>query len=244
MERRILVNYRIDPGTMAGLLPSPFRPTLVGGQALAGICLLRLGAVRPAGLPRVLGLTMEGAAHRVAVTWDTADGPAQGVYIPRRDTSSRLATLAGGRAFPGWHHRARFDVEEAAGRYRIGVTSRDGRIRLTVAAHADPSAEVDLSGSVFGDLGTASEFFRSAPAGYATTPTDGMFDGVELETGAWAMSPVHLDDVSSSFFDDSRAFPPRTAVLDSAFLMEGLPTRWRALPELRAAEPVRVGTSS
>ena len=103
VERRILVNYRVEPAALAAALPPPFRPLLVGGHGVAGICLIRLIGIRPAGLPAALGLRSENAAHRVAVQWDTPAGPASGVYIPRRDTSSRLTTLLGGRAFPVLH---------------------------------------------------------------------------------------------------------------------------------------------
>jgi len=73
IERRLLVNYRVAPGALAGILPAPFRPKLVGGYAIAGICLIRLASVRPRGLPAGLGLRSENAAHRIAVEWD-ADG--------------------------------------------------------------------------------------------------------------------------------------------------------------------------
>src|SRR5947209_7960567 len=81
----------------AAALPFPFRPMVRGGYGVAGICLIRLGGLGPVGVLRPFGLTSENVAHRVAVEWDGADGPSSGVYVPRRDTSSRLAALAGGR---------------------------------------------------------------------------------------------------------------------------------------------------
>lgn len=83
MQRRILVNYRVDAEALASILPSPFRPALVQGYGIAGICLIRLAATRPAGLPMALGTTSESAAHRVAVEWDTEEGLVCGVYVPR-----------------------------------------------------------------------------------------------------------------------------------------------------------------
>ncbi len=47
IDRRILVNYRVDPDVMARIVPSPFRPQIVGGYAIAGICLIRLRRIRP-----------------------------------------------------------------------------------------------------------------------------------------------------------------------------------------------------
>ena len=230
MQRRILVNYRVDPKTLASVLPPPFRPTVVGGYGVAGICLIRLGDVRPAGVPAALGVTTENVAHRIAVEWDTPDGPVAGVYIVRRDTSSVLTTLVGGRLFPGWHHRADFDVDEGAGGYRIEVASRDGDVRIAIAAR--PSDDV-MDGSVFGSLDAASTFFRCSPIGYAATPRAGTYDGVALAADGWAMQPLVLDDVRSTFFDAFKRFPAGTAVADSAFLMAGLDTTWRPQPALR-----------
>lgn len=236
MERRILVNYRVDPDVLAAVLPAPFRPALVNGQGVAGICLIRLGDIRPAGLPAAMGLTSENAAHRIAVQWDTPNGPVTGVFVPRRDTSSRLAAAAGGRVFPGWQHLARFGVDEHDSRYRIRVKSRDGTVRILVAAHV---TEMVMPGSVFADVEGASRFFRCAPVGYASTPTDGVFDGVALGTDGWALEPLQVEEASSSFFDDPARFPPGTATLDSAFLMGGLATTWHPQPTLFAATVTR-----
>ena len=233
MQRRILVNYRVEPATLASLLPRPFRPALVGGYGVAGICLIRLGDIRPDGLPATLGLTSENAAHPVAVEWDTPEGPATGVYIPRRDTSSRLGALLGGRLFPGWQRRADFRVEEGGGAYRIEVSSHDGEVEIEVAARR---SEVVLHGSVFASVVEASAFFRCAPLGYAATPHDGVFDGVALAAEEWGIEPLHLDELRSSFFDDPDRFAAGTAVPDSAFLMAGIHTVWRARPALVALQ--------
>ena len=64
MERRLLVNYRVDPELLASLLPAPFRPILVGGYGVAGICLIRLAGIRPAGVPAGAGLTSPGRTSR------------------------------------------------------------------------------------------------------------------------------------------------------------------------------------
>jgi hypothetical protein len=70
IDRRILVNYRVDPNVLARLLPAPFRPKVVHGVGLVGICLIRLKKVRPTFLPSWLGISSENAAHRVAVEWE------------------------------------------------------------------------------------------------------------------------------------------------------------------------------
>jgi len=36
IDRRVLVNYRVAPDALDGILPAPFRPKLVRGHAVAG----------------------------------------------------------------------------------------------------------------------------------------------------------------------------------------------------------------
>ena len=93
IDRRILVNYRVKPDVLARLLPKPFRLKLVNGMGMAGVCLIRLKHVRPKFLPAFLGISSENAAHRIAVEWDQNGETKQGVFVPRRDTSSRINTL-------------------------------------------------------------------------------------------------------------------------------------------------------
>src|SRR5262245_54559618 len=131
VERRLLVNYRTDPDITARLLPAPLRPQLHNGYAVSGICLIRLGRLRHPAVP-ALHLRSENAAHRIAVEWDTPDGVAHGVYIPRRDTNSVANVVAGGRLFPGVHHRARFEVHETASAISVAFASTDGSASVDV----------------------------------------------------------------------------------------------------------------
>ncbi len=72
IERRMLLNFRCDPATVAKLVPEPFRPKLVDGFAMAGICLIRLGGVRTGFLPPGVGFSSENAAHRITAKFDSA----------------------------------------------------------------------------------------------------------------------------------------------------------------------------
>src|SRR4051794_24050432 len=136
IDRRILANWRCDPAALARLLPAPFRPKLANGYGVAGVCLIRLKDIRPRAVPdglgKAMGVSSENAAHRIAVEWDEDGVTREGVFIPRRDTSSRLNTLVGGRLFPGVHHHARFDVREDESRLHVAMASDDGVTRLSV----------------------------------------------------------------------------------------------------------------
>ncbi|MFJ2060097.1 DUF2071 domain-containing protein [Streptomyces sp. NPDC087908] len=237
IERRLLVNYRVAPDAAARLLPQPLRPQLVHGHAVAGICLLRLGSVRPVWTPRMFGLRSENAAHRIAVEWDGPDGIETGVYIPRRDTASRLNAWAGGRVFPGEHGRAGFEVHETPGQVRVAFATWDGDTRVDVTV--EPSDE--LRGSeLFADLSEASRFFQNGAKGYSATRSGRHLDGMELHTDAWHVEAGRVRSATSSFFDDPDRFPPGTATLDCALVMRNVPADWRPLPAMTAERGAQV----
>lgn len=237
IERRILVNYRVRPDVLENLLPDPFRPQVVKGWGIAGICLIRLRGVRPWFLPGAWGISSENAAHRIAVEWDGLLGvPQRGVYVPRRDTSSRFNELVGGRLFPGVHHRARFDVRENAGRYHVELNGGDGTHVLVEGHEAERLPE----GSIFRNLDEVSEFFRCGSLGYSPTFRPGEFDGLELRTLRWEMQPLAIERVVSSFFDDRERFPEGSVEFDSAVLMREIPHEWHGREMIRVANGSRV----
>ncbi|MGW7332574.1 DUF2071 domain-containing protein [Streptomyces sp. NPDC054840] len=231
VERRLLVNYRVAPDAVARLLPEPLRPQLVHGHAVAGICLLRLGSVRPTWAPKGFGLRSENAAHRIAVEWDGPDGVETGVYIPRRDTASRLNVWAGGRVFPGEHGRARFEVYETPGQVRVAFATLDNDTRVDVTVELSD----ELRGSeLFTDLAEASRFFQDGAKGYSATKPGRHLDGMELHTDVWHVEAGRVRSAASSFFDDPALFPPGSATLDCALVMRNVPASWRPLPIMAA----------
>lgn len=231
IARRILVNYRVDPVVMSHVVPPPFRPRIVRGYAVAGICLIRLDQIRPQGFPTWVGVASENAAHRIAVEWDGLGGTHTGVFIPRRDTSSWMNVLAGGRLFPGVHGHARFRATENEGRLRLDVQGAHG-LSIRVAGRVSPTIP---GNSVFRSVEEAAQFFREGSEGYSITTTPGRYDGVELQLETWNLEAFAVDEVASSYFDDERSFPAGSATFDSAFLMRDIRHAWHSLPDVFAA---------
>ena len=230
IDRRILVNYRVDAGVMARWLPAPFRPKVVNGYAIAGICLIRLAQIRPAFMPIPCGMGSENAAHRVAVEWDDESGQTRsGVYIPRRDTNSRWNAAAGGRLFPGVHHHARFDVRETADSVAVDLHSDDGQVHVVVVARV---SERLPAGSIFRSLDDSSAFFEAGSLGYSATTEPGRYDGLELCCKSWRVQPLAVERVTSSFFEDERTFPQGTVTFDHALLMCGIEHEWHGRQDL------------
>lgn len=229
IERRMLVNYRCCPDVLQKILPTPFRPKLINGWGMAGICLIRLGEVHPAFLPAIGGLTSENAAHRIAVEWDEDGITREGVFIPRRDTSALLNRLAGGRIFPGIHHAATFRVHETDNRFKLEMRSDDHEAFVRVHVHVTNSLPPP---SVFRSLDEASEFFQRGSLGWSSRREENSFDGLELSSRKWFMEPLAINRVASSFFENSNLFPTGSAMFDSAFLMRDIPHEWHARGKL------------
>jgi hypothetical protein len=173
-----------------------------------------------------LGLRSENAAHRIAVEWNTPDGVATGVYIPRRDSGSLTNVVIGGRLFPGQHHRARFEVHETAQDLRVAFASADHTV--SVRLHARTTREWTASG-LFAGLDEASDFFRQGATGYSATSDGRCLDGLEMHTSAWQVEPVEILTAHSSFFEDNTRFPSCSATLDCALLMRNVAVTWNPL---------------
>lgn len=238
IERRLLVNFTIDAEVAAGFLPTPFEPQLVGGRAVAGVCLIRLAGLRPRGLPSWAGVRSENAAHRVAVV--RTDHPEVGaaVFIPRRDTNSILSTWVGGSLFPGVHHRADFETVTSDRHYEVAFRSRDGAVSVDVSG--DVAADVPAR-SVFESVEASSEFFSRGSIGWSATSTAGCFDGLELRTDHWSVHAFDVGRVRSTFFDDTTVFPSGSVRFDHALIMRNVNHTWHPLDQLdqRAAVDTR-----
>jgi hypothetical protein len=229
IRRRLLVNYRVDPAVIQRQLPSPFRPKLQNGNAIAGICLIRLEGIRPRFVPSALGFSSENAAHRIAVIWEDEAGGHEGVYIPRRDTTSLVNRIAGGRFFPGEHHPAKFTVEEQDNRIDLRMESLDGGVKVELSAAL--SAKLD-AGSCFSSTNEASKFFEAGSLGYSRTGQERRLDGLVLGTEGWKVEPLRVDRVYSSYFADATLFPKGSATFDCALLMRNTRCEWHAANDL------------
>lgn len=224
IDRRILINYTIDPETARKNIPSPFRPKLYKGRAIGGICLIRLKNIKPKGLPDFIGISSENGAHRFAVEWDEDGTVKEGVYIPRRDTSSLINSYAGGRIFPGRHHHAKFSVEEINGRYSVGFVSEDN---TSLAIEALEAHEYPKN-SVFSTIDEVSVFFEKGCVGYS--PNKNGFDGIKLSTYNWKVSPLKILNIRSSYFENEILFPKGSISFDNALLMQDIEHQWENMP--------------
>lgn len=231
IDRRILANWRIESAELTDVLPDPFRPLTVEGYGVGGVCLIRLTDARPNCLPAALGFESENAAHRIAVEWDEDGETKQGVYVPRRDTSSWAQATFGEEVFAGRYSHAEFSVEETGGRYAVQMDNDEDDARMRVVASRIESFPDD---SVFDSLDDASTFFQNGSVGYS--PGEESYEGVELQTKDWAVEPLDVETVESSYFGDESRFSPEAVEFDCALLMEDIDHEWVPTESLCAPE--------
>ncbi|ASK28715.1 hypothetical protein CEY12_00685 [Chryseobacterium sp. T16E-39] len=224
IDRRILINFTADPKIVEKIVPSPFRPKLYKNKAIVGICLIRLKNIKAFGLPDFMGFGSENGAHRIAVEWDENGELKSGVYIPRRDTSSRINSLVGGRIFPGKHYHAKFNVKEKDQNYHIDFTSSD---QLVTSIDAKEALTFDTH-SIFETLEQVSDFFQEGSLGYS--PNKDKFEGLQLNTYQWEMKPLEVLDVKSTFYENEHLFPKGSIAFDNALLMTNIEHTWHTMP--------------
>jgi len=229
VRRRLLVNFRVEAGVMRNWLPAPFEPMLHRGWAVAGVCLIRVEQM-PRSLARFgKGIGSENAAHRVAVRWTEEPVVHEGVYVCSSHTDSLLGQLARSGVLPGDQRWARFQVRDD-GR-EIGVAMRSVSRSVVVELEGHATAAMPRS-SIFKSIREASLFFERGSVGYAPAHGGRGFEGVAAEAPHWAVHPLAVTHVRSSFFDDGKRFPPGSVEFDHALVMRDIEHVWRGLPEL------------
>jgi hypothetical protein len=217
VRRRLLVSYRVDPEVAQSLIPDVFRPQIVDGSAVAGVCMIGLRSVRPGWLSPRVGFRTENVAHRIAVEWDENGKTRSGVYIAERHSSSLIPVLAGGRLFPGVQKRARFDLDETASRFRVSMAAPGTKV----------SVDVQLGGpwtsTLFPNVEAASAFHEQGAVGWSPRRDGHGVEPLELTSKEWAVEPGQVISLNSSYFD---ALPEGAATLDSVVVMRDIPFFW------------------
>lgn len=126
-------------------------------------------------------------------------------------------------------HHARFRVSETDDQFGLIMDRDDGTTHVAVPGRVAAELPTD---SMFPSLEAASEFFERGSVGYSATRSHGTFDGLELRAFTWQVTPLAVDRVESSFFQNGKLFPPGAAEFDCALLMRGIEHEWHGRESL------------
>jgi hypothetical protein len=218
MRRRLLLTYRVDPTVARSVIPAPFRPQIVDGSAVGGVCLIALTELRPGWILPRIGVSAENAAHRFAVEWDEGEETRTGVYVMERHTSGVVPVIGGGRFFPGVQQRARFDVEESGSRFQVRMDAPGAHVE------ADIELTDEWESTLFSTIAEASQFYRAGAIGWSPRRDDRGAEALELTSTRWEVEAGRVREVSSSFFD---RLPSGSAEIDSVLVMRDIPVIWQ-----------------
>ena len=117
----------------------------------------------------------------------------------------------------------RFVVREPDPRVDVRYVSDDGTVAVEVRG---AEAEGLPAGSVFESVDEASEFFRRDTVGWSPSTRTECCEAVELRAMSWNVTPLAVELVRSSWFDDHSRFPAGSIEFDSTLLMRRIRAEW------------------
>jgi len=227
----LLVNFAIDPKILRPLIPAPIELDLHQGKAYLSVVIAEMEKMRPAFLPRALGITYNQIVYRVVVR---APGGERGVYFLRSDADHLLMSLAG-----DWLTFFRFHFSP------IKMTRGDGTLALDLRApRAAIRAEYALAklrrrlpaSSRFRSFRAAKKFLVELFALFAYDPLTNELSAVHIERGEWDLFCVPDQNGTYEWMQAGPHFNRRNTRLDSIFYAREIPYHWHTLERKIAIE--------
>ena len=111
----------------------------------------------------------------------------------------------------------------------MNIRARDGRMSVQLRAHQSESLP---DTSCFKSLAESSAFFEGGSVGYSVTRDCCRLDGIRLQTDAWRVSPLAVEQVESSFFADESVFPAGSVTFDHALIMRDITHQWHGVADM------------
>ena len=214
-----LVNFAIDPEIMRRRLPPEISPDLYADKAFLSVVIADMEKMRPAFLPRALGITYNQVVYRAVVRC----GGERGVHFLRSDADNRLMSLAGDLLTFFHFNHSRVTQKQEDGRYYFDLESGD---------QADIHATFDVAhqsqhmptASRFRSLAEAQSFLVELYAAF--TSDSRHISTVRIKRGEWKVSVVEDLRGVYEFMDGSVLFPSGSAHLDSVFYVSDVSYYW------------------
>lgn len=222
-RRCLLVNFGVDPDVLASVLPPGIEPDLHGGEAFLSIVVAELDRMRPAFLPRVMGVTYNQIVYRAVVRC----GDERGVYFLRSDADNGVMCAFGNALSFFRFHRSAIAFRDHDGLFDLDVVTA-GEVTADIHATytlADARSELPET-STFEDLSRAQAWLVELYAAFARTPGRAHVDVVRIARGGWNLRVVEDLRGQYAFMSAGAPFGPGTARLDSTFLADDIGYRW------------------
>jgi hypothetical protein len=221
----LVLTYAWPRELLEPLLPRRLALDTHGQLGFTAIALVQTDHLRPAFLPRSLGLDFFLTGYRIFVR--LADAPSlRGLYILRSDTDRRTMVVLGNLLT---HYRYRLAA--------VSTVERDGRLAIQIRTNtreADLDLVADLTSrpaplppcSPFANLTEARRYAGPLPYTFSDDPPTGSIIAVKATRQRWNPEPITVE-VREASFHDSPHFSRTKPVLANAFHVENVDYRWQ-----------------
>jgi hypothetical protein len=230
MRERYIVNVRVPPDALADELPGCLDPQEVNGWGIASFCLLDLRRISIAPLPPIIGPRSMSCAARYAVL-DEAGAPS--VFVPERQTASRLGAWFTRRGFSAPHGLVEIDVStHQDGGAEVHVRDGDKNV---FGGWLRPRARVESL--AFDGVDDFAAFLAMGERSYGQSRHDGRLTVLDLHKSDAGYEPQNVERISGSFIEHWKAVGGE---VDSAFRTTDARYEWKyygLIPEGGRREP-------
>ena len=229
LERCWLFTFREPVESIAPLVPAPLVPVTRDGFAFWNVVVCEIAGMRPAFVPRALGLRYRHVAYRIYVRHKPENAPpVEGLYFVRSDADSRVIGGAGNLLTDFRFHRAGIDIEQTEARAAIEVGSPDAPATVDIDLEARPELP---EGSPFGSLFEAKSALRYKPFAFAPDGRGGVFTlRVRRDELAWKSKLVRAE-TDFAFLRDRDVQP------EIAYQVDPIEYRWERAVTSSCSEP-------
>lgn len=223
----LVLTFAYPEAILRPLLPPGLSLDTYEGSAFLAIALVQTEALRPVGVPRVLGRDFFLSGYRIFSRYRRPDGrELRGLRILRSDADSRLMVW-GGNVFTHYRYRhCTVRTQRTPAALAIDITTPDAEADLAVHASVDRAADLPPSGSPFPDVKTARRFAGPLPFTFDYEPESHRMVIVEGVRQDWKPMPVWVD-VSRCTFLERPPFDATAPRLANAFFLERVDYRWK-----------------
>ncbi|MCH2181874.1 MAG: DUF2071 domain-containing protein [Mariniblastus sp.] len=225
-RRCILANFEMKPEVLAARLPDYLEPDIHQGRSFVSVVIADMERMRPAFLPKIMGVTYNQIVYRAVVRC----GDRRGVTFLRSDSDSRFMAAAGNLLTFFRFHRAKISWEknqETLDFVLKPLFDKGSGIRLSLELDSLSSQMPADSG--FSDLAEAQDFLTELYSAFGGRRRDGRIETVNIRRSAWQGKVVKDRIHQFEAMDGGSLFGSGETRLNSVFLVENLYYHWYRL---------------
>ena len=223
----LVLTYAFPREILERLLPPGLILDCHGDLGFAAVAMVQTEAMRPVGLPSLLGRDYALVGYRIFCRFRTPEGRLlQGLHILRSDAGARSMVIAGNLLTHYRYRHSAIDIRADDEALRVSVRSLDGEGDLQLAAALASRPAPLPAGSPFSHAREARRFAGPLPFTFDHEPETQSIVVIEGVRSHWDPQPIAVEVDRAAFFETDR-FAGAPPVLANAFYVADVPYRWR-----------------